>query len=435
VGAVNFLHVTVRQTAAPAQPNTLRLMGDSTLLTDNLANVELWVNGSGPGGTATLSVVDGAVNRGTLRAESTDGGYVSQIISAGTLRNAPAGQIRFAAGAGGPRSFTGQFLNSGVVTVDPGMQVTMVGPTFDNLAGGLVTGQGSYDVTFTLFRNAGVLSPAGGNLTFVGNVHMETGGVLELAVSGPVASLEHEQVFVNGLANLRGNLRIQLAPSYHPAAGTEFLLLSAAHRFGNFLTVEHPGTSTAMSALYDSTSVRLLVDNGAPIAVEDTIERRRGAGIKIRPSRLLLNDQDPEGQALTVVSVGANSASGGSVVMEEGWIIYSPRPGAPLFDSFVYVVRDSAGAETPGQVTIVEAGADGQPSRNISGISVPEGGPVVVRGHGIPGRTYRVDVKSQLSDPDWQPLGSVQVGPDGTWALPDETASAHETRFYRTVEL
>ena len=74
VGAVNFFHVTVRQTASPALPNTLRLMGDSALLTDNLANVELWVNGSGPGGTATLSVVDGAVNQGTLRAESTDGG-------------------------------------------------------------------------------------------------------------------------------------------------------------------------------------------------------------------------------------------------------------------------------------------------------------------------------------------------------------------------
>ena len=121
--------------------------------------------------------------------------------------------------------------------------------------------------------------------------------------------------------------------------------------------------------------------------------------------------------------------------MEEGWIIYSPRPGAPLFDSFTYVVRDSAGAETPGQVTIVEADVDGQPSRNISGISLPEGGPAMVRGHGVPGRTYRIDVKNQLSDPDWQPLGSIQVGPDGTWNLPDEAASAHETRFYRTVEL
>jgi Bacterial Ig domain len=435
LGGVNLIHVTVRQTASPTEPNTLRLMGDSTLLTDNLPNVELWVNGNGWIGNATLQITHAAVNRGAIRVESSDGGYLGQVISGGTLSNAPMGSIRFGAGAGGPRSFTGQLLNSGVLTVDSGMQVTMVGPTFDNLAGGLVTGQGSYDVTFTLFRNAGVLSPAGGNLTFIGNMHMETGGVLELAVSGPTASLEYEQVFVNGLANLRGNLRIQLAPSYHPPAGTEFLLISATHRFGNFLTVEHPGTSTAMSALYDSTSVRLLVDNGAPIAVEDTIERKRGAGIKIRPARLLLNDQDPEGQALTVVSVGASSASGGSVIMEEGWIIYSPRPGAPLFDSFIYVVRDPAGAETTGQVTIVEAGPDGQPSRNISGISVPEGGPAMVRGHGIPGRTYRIDAKSQLSDPDWQPLGSVQVSPDGTWNLPDESASAHETRFYRTVEL
>jgi hypothetical protein len=435
VGAVNFFHVTVRQTASPAQPNTLRLMGDSTLLTDNLANVELWVNGSGPGGTATLSVVDGAVNRGTLRAESTDGGYVSQITSAGTLRNASAGLMRFATGAGGPRSFTGQLLNSGMVTVDSGMILTVIGPAFDNLETGFVTGQGIYDVTFTLFRNAGVISPAGGNLTFNGNVQMETGGVVELAVAGPQAFFEHEQVFVNGLANLRGSLRVLLAPEYHPAAGTELLLISATQRFGIFQSVQHPGTTTAMSALYDSTSVRLLVDNGAPIAVEDTIERRRGAGIKIRPARLLLNDQDPEGQALTVVSVGTSSASGGSVVMEEGWIIYSPRPGAPLFDSFTYVVRDSVGAETLGQVTIVEADADGRPSRNISGISVPEGGPAVVRGHGIPGRTYRVDVKNHLSDPDWQPLGSVQVGPDGTWNLPDEAASAHETRFYRAVEL
>ena len=36
----------------------------------------------------------------------------------------------------------------------------------------------------------------------------------------------------------------------------------------------------------------------------------------------------------------------------------------------------------------------------------------MVRGHGIPGRTYRIDVKNQLSDPDWQPLGSIQAGPD-----------------------
>ena len=434
LGAANVFNVAVRQTESPAVASTLRLVGSSTRLTDNLPNVELWVKGSNMGGAATLNVAGGLVNRGIIRVESTDQGHVRQIYSEGTLQNASSAQLRFAAGSGGTMAFTGRLLNAGVVTVDAGTSVGLVGPAFENHSSGLVTGQGTYDVNFTLFRNSGVVSPAGGSLFFWGNVETGPLGVIGLDLAGPVPSVDHEQLFVTGILNLSGSLRVMLGPDYHPVAGTEFLLVSATTRSTTLESIEHPGTSTSMSALYDETSVRLRINNGAPIAVGDTIERRYGVGIKVRPSRLLLNDLDPETDPLVVVSVGGQSAGGASVVPEEGWIAYEPRPGAPVLDSFTYTVRDSAGAETVGTVMLVEAGPDGRPGRSIAGVSVSGTEVVEVAGHGIPGRSYLIQATASLSEPDWQDVGTVLTGPDGTWGVTDDGAPSFNSRFYRAFE-
>jgi subtilisin-like proprotein convertase family protein len=79
--------------------------------------------------------------------------------------------------------------------------------------------------------------------------------------------------------------------------------------------------------------------NDPPTAVDDSVAGFQDTPLTIQPNELLANDDDPNGDPLTIVSVG--NASGGTVELNaDGSILFSPDLGGLAPCSFQYVVSD-----------------------------------------------------------------------------------------------
>ncbi|OZC04071.1 Ig-like domain-containing protein [Rubricoccus marinus] len=102
--------------------------------------------------------------------------------------------------------------------------------------------------------------------------------------------------------------------------------------------------------LTDTAEVTVTVSgaNLPPIARDDAAPVRPGDSVLID---VLANDEDPEGGALTIASVGT-PASGGTAAPEAGQIRYTAPSGFSDTDTFTYTVSDPQGATATATVTI-----------------------------------------------------------------------------------
>ena len=159
-GPGSLYSVTLSITAATATPTMLVLHGSSTLLTDNLANMTLWLQGNSQG-DATLSTPGDVTNNGTILLESLDGSDANAVLSlGGSLEN--LGSIEAAGGAGGP-TIGGDVFNLGTISVAAGSSLRIAsgnpaGPSFTQLAGS-ITADGQ------LFLDGGFFDFEGGTLS------------------------------------------------------------------------------------------------------------------------------------------------------------------------------------------------------------------------------------------------------------------------------
>src|SRR5262249_34712185 len=144
-------------TASPASPTTLVLHGSTTLLTDNLSNTTLWVQGSA-GGNATLTTADGVTNAGTILLETIDSWWGSRLVGGDFLAN--TGTIE-AAGGGNP-TITGDVVNLGTIAVaaDSALDINSESPDGPSLTqlGGAIAADGQ------LLLNGGTFEFAYGTL-------------------------------------------------------------------------------------------------------------------------------------------------------------------------------------------------------------------------------------------------------------------------------
>ena len=88
--------------------------------------------------------------------------------------------------------------------------------------------------------------------------------------------------------------------------------------------------------------------NGAPIAVGESVSTLLDTAITIA---VLLNDSDPEGDALSLVSITA-PASGTAVDDGSGQIIYTPDTGFLGNDAFSYTIQDTSGNTATANVAV-----------------------------------------------------------------------------------
>ncbi len=145
---------------------------------------------------------------------------------------------------------------------------------------------------------------------------------------------------------------------------------------------------TARTLSFDVTAV-----NQAPIAVADSARVDAGDSVLID---VLANDSDPENQALTLASV--SQPAHGTAVVEDGQVRYTPAAGNFSTDDFHYVLADSAGASSRGDVRVtIEPRANHAPTLDpIADIRLKEGEILTVfaTGHDVDkgdALTYSVD--------------------------------------------
>src|SRR5262249_46225595 len=152
---------------SPSTPTTLIARGTTTLATDNLANVTLWVEGISWGGNASLNVVGDATNEGTILLKSGESNVWSSdlIIATGaTLRNLATGVIDVEAGSGGERSIAGYVINFGVITVASGTQLDVRGADA-NTPATLLQVDGYINATGPLVQHGGSFEFLSGAIT------------------------------------------------------------------------------------------------------------------------------------------------------------------------------------------------------------------------------------------------------------------------------
>ncbi|SNY04806.1 Ig-like domain-containing protein [Paractinoplanes atraurantiacus] len=116
---------------------------------------------------------------------------------------------------------------------------------------------------------------------------------------------------------------------------------------------DSPGTDTFTYVLTDdwgrtgTATVHIAVD-WPPLAVDDEVTTPSRTPIEIP---VLANDTDPEGQPLTVTSVGAPSR-GTATILPAGSIRYLPQGSSAQIETFAYAVRDQAGNTASAQITV-----------------------------------------------------------------------------------
>jgi hypothetical protein len=101
-----------------------------------------------------------------------------------------------------------------------------------------------------------------------------------------------------------------------------------------------------------SVRVTVLPENDAPVAVDDQADTAMGTPVVVP---VLANDDDPDGDALQVVSVGTPS-SGTAFDNGDGTVTFVPAPGASGPATFTYTVGDGVTASTATVQVDVAAG-------------------------------------------------------------------------------
>lgn len=160
--------------------------------------------------------------------------------------------------------------------------------------------------------------------------------------------------------------------------------------------------------------------NQAPVANADAIEVGEEGGQIV----VLGNDSDPDGDALSVVSLDLSGAAGTASINPDGTLSYTPAAGAQalqagqtMTDSFTYTVRDAANNESTATVTVTVVGAADAPDAADDALTLAEdAGAVDVTGQ-LVGNDGDIDAGDTLTVTAVQAVSdkgaAVSISPDG----------------------
>ncbi|MEJ6394812.1 ExeM/NucH family extracellular endonuclease [Gymnodinialimonas sp. 2305UL16-5] len=128
---------------------------------------------------------------------------------------------------------------------------------------------------------------------------------------------------------------------------------------------------TSVEALYfkaDDYTLFLDGTNNAVLARDDQATVSEDGG-SIEAAALLANDQEFDGDTITIISVDATSESGASVSLVDGQIVYNPgdsfdslAEGETATDTFTYLVDDGKGGTDTATVTVTIVGQNDAPA-------------------------------------------------------------------------
>lgn len=179
-------------------------------------------------------------------------------------------------------------------------------------------------------------------------------------------------------------------------AGTD-VVVSTAPGFLGAMLVDYTitdGTSLASSQITVTVTPQ---PNNAPVANPDAATMYAPAELRLDP---LANDSDPDGDALVLSAVAAQTPGAGTAVLEGTQLVVRTQPGFAGPFLITYTVVDARGAASEGTVTITVLG----PVPNRAPVAVADTASVRA------GSTIRVRVLANDSDPDGDAIRLTKVG-------------------------
>jgi VCBS repeat-containing protein len=179
-------------------------------------------------------------------------------------------------------------------------------------------------------------------------------------------------------------------------------------------------TYTANDGLADSNvatvSITINPVNDPPIASDDVYVTDEDTPLSVnRPSGVLANDNDPEGDSLTAVLV-SDVTNGSLSLNADGSFDYTPNPNFNGSDSFTYLANDGAADSSTATVTITVNATNDAPAASDDSYTTDEDTLLNVAAPGV---------LTNDSDPDGDPLtavlvsdvtnGNLTLNPDGSF--------------------
>ncbi len=222
-----------------------------------------------------------------------------------------------------------------------------------------------------------------------------------VAVADTVSSVVGTPVRINPVANDThpDGIALQLIGVPTVTSGSATVSVEGA----DVVITALPGTTTPLGLTYivtDGTTqtpgtITVDVLNQAPLAVPDVAQMYSGGQLQVDPRG---NDSDPDGETLSVASAWVSSGAG-TVTTDGQVLVIGAAAGfvGPLV--VTYAVSDPRGAQAQATVTVDVIRAPNRPP-------VAGSDSVLVK----VGRTYRIPVLANDSDPDGDRLTLVKVG-------------------------
>jgi hypothetical protein len=195
---------------------------------------------------------------------------------------------------------------------------------------------------------------------------------------------------------------------------------------------EATATDSARNVSPRSRTLELSVQTQV-IAVDDTLHRVPGNPMKIPVGFLITNDFSRIGP-LSVKQVDTRSTHGAILILERGWIVYTPPPGLAddVIDSFTYTAHNGSFSASAQVHLIGETWRIGPAKSLIRVIPLSVG--VGLRFSAIPGQRYVISASNRIGfGEDWKPIGTAWSDDQGRLEVRDSDALG-TTRFYRVEE-
>ena len=406
---------------------------------------------------------------------ATYGGFVNgdsaaSLTTAPTLATTATAAARSAAirsPRAGPRAPTTPSLtssgalsvNAAALTITAANTNKLYGAAVPALAatyGGFVNGDSAASLTTapTLATTATAASPvgsypitasgaAGSNYTIAytgGTLTIQTAAAVALVTSSSNPSLPGAKVtFTTALS--------AVAPSTGVPTGTVQFLI-------NGVAVGSPAPLSAGNASYATTALghgthsvwaqyagdgnftgatNLLaspqVVNSPPVPGAITIAYDPISGAKMSVAALLRTASDADGDTITLASLNASSANGGTISSNGGWVFYVPTPGFTNADTFNYAISDGYSAAVTSTITL-NPRTEGSPSDNLI-VNDLGNGSYAISGSGVPARVYQLEFTDGGQYSTWQALGEASADANGCFGFID--AGGSPQRLYRTI--